>query len=710
MKLNHKKALNFPAAIWVAMGVAMFWGPSSSFAANETVNVWLTNPSSNTYLAQQANIAFSPDSGNSYTPLTISVDESRKYQQIVGFGAALSDSSAYVINRYLSSSAKTALFNNLFSTTQGIGLSFMRLPMGATDLSASGNYSYDDRPAGQTDPNLANFSIAHDTSYIIPELQQMLGINPNIKIVATPWSPPAWMKTSGSMIGGSLIPSYYQAYANYFTKFIQSYRNYGIPIQYLAVQNEALFSPSGYPGMIFPATSSDPTTTASEAYFIGNYLGPTLAANNINTQILGYDHNWDQPNYPQALYADSSASPYISGTAWHCYGGVVSAQTDLHNQYPNKDQFITECSGGTWQANNTEIMHGELDTLIINGLRNWARGVNFWNLALDTNNGPTNGGCTTCRGVVTVNQNTGAVTYNLDYYILGQASKFVKQGAYRIGSNSFGNGSIENVALQNPDGSKVLIAYNSSGASLTFKVMWGAESFSYTLPANAGVTFTWPGTPSSGLVLGAVDLPQAVPGDTVQLAGSGFGASQGTSKVYFGSVAAAVTDWSNGLITVLVPSGITGTVNVTVNVNDQTSNSAPFAVEHTLPRTSWVASASSSSSTDVPANALDGNINTRWSSGAAQKNGQSFIVNMGSAQAVNEISMDSGPSTGDYARSYTIYVSQNGKSWTNVASGSAISSPEIVTFPTQNSQYIKVMQTGNSGDWWSIAEFNAYSY
>ena len=709
MKFNYKRALYFLATTLMTMGTAFFGDPSSSFAANEAVNVWLTNPSSSTYLAQQANATFLPDAGNAYNPLTITVDESRKYQQIVGFGAALTDSSAYVMNRYLTSSAKNTLLNNLFSPTQGIGLNFMKLPMGATDMSASGNYSYDDMPAGQTDPNLTNFSIAHDTSYIIPQLQQMLGINPNIKIVATPWSPPGWMKTSGSMIGGSFIPSYYQAYANYFTKFIQAYQNYGIPIQYLTVQNEPLNSPSGYPGMILPATSSAPATPASEAYFVGNYLGPTLATNNISTQILGYDHNWDQPVYPGSLLADSTASPYIAGTSWHCYDGVVSAQNGVHNQYPSKDQFITECSGGTWQANNTVVMHDELDTSIINGLRNWARGVNFWNLALNANNGPTNGGCTTCRGIVTVNQNTGVVTYNLDYYILGHASKFVKQGAYRIGSNTFGNGSIEDVAVQNPDGSKVLIAYNSGASSSTFKVMWGSESFSYTLAAGAGVTFTWSGTPSAGLVLGAVDLSQAVPGASVQLAGSGFGSSQGTSKVYFGSASAAVTDWSNGLITVTVPSGITGTVNATMNVNGQASNTVPFTVEHALSKTGWVASASSSSSADVPANAVDGNINTRWSSGAAEKNGQWIIVNMGAMQTVNGISLDSGSSTGDYPRSYTVYVSQNGNSWTSVASGYALGSPVIVNFPTQSAQYIKVMQTGSSNHWWSIAEFNAYS-
>jgi glucosylceramidase len=237
---------------------------------------------------------------------------------------------------------------------------------------------------------------------------------------------------------------------------------------------------------------SMPATT--ERDFIKNYLGPAFSSNGITTNILGYDHNWDQPGYPETILSDSTASSYTSGVAWHCYAGTVDAQTTVHNLYPSKDTYETECSGGTWEGSNWPNGFQNTMELLINTTRNWSKTVVRWGLALDTNNGPnlgTGASCTTCRGIVTINQSNGAVTYNSDYYALGQASKFVVPGASRIDSNSFGSKSIEDVAFKNPDGSRVLVVYNSRPTSKTFQVQWNNEAFSYTLPAGAAATFKW---------------------------------------------------------------------------------------------------------------------------------------------------------------------------------------------------------------------------
>src|SRR6266850_2501306 len=457
----------------------------SAVAGNDLVGVWLTDLSTNARLSRQADLVFASDSG--LNPMTITVDEGTQFQQMEGFGASFTDSSAWLVYNKLSTAQRNALMTSLFSPANGIGLGLLRQPLGASDFSTIGNYSYDDMPAGQTDPNLNNFSTAHDDAYIIPVLKQALQLNPALKIIGTPWSPPGWMKTSGSMIGGNLKPEAYSPFANYFLKYIQAYQTQGILVNYVTVQNEPLFIPGGYPGMGMPATV--------QASFIKNYLGPAFAASNIKTKILAYDHNWDVINYPETVLADADSAQFVSGVAWHWYGGDVSAQTIVHDEYPNKDAFITEASGGSWQGGDANAFRAVLDNLIINGSRNWARGVVLWNMALDINNGPTNGGCGTCRGVVTIDQNSGNVTYNVDYYALGHASKFLKPGAYRIGSNTFGS-NIEDVAFRNPDGSKVLIVRNAGNTLRTFKVGWGNESFSYTLNAAAAVTFTWSGSPS----------------------------------------------------------------------------------------------------------------------------------------------------------------------------------------------------------------------
>jgi glucosylceramidase len=372
----------------------------------------------------------------------------------------------------------------LFSPSSGIGISFLRQPMGATDFSSNGNYSYDDMPLGQTDPSLTNFSIAHDSAYIVPLVKQALSINPNIKVVALPWSPPAWMKLSGTMNGGNMNTAYFPSLAQYFVDFVQSYQQQGIPIYAISVQNEPLYSTAGYP--------SEYLAASDESTFIANDLAPALSTAGLGSvKIFSYEHNWDNTAYPESVLG-SSAAQYVSGTSFHCYAGDASAQSTVKTAFPAQDIWFTECSGITSTTFAGDLVWNA-EHLLIGAPRNWARSVALWNLALDQNSGPKNGTCSNCRGVVTIDASVSPanIIFNVEYYILGHLGKFVVPGAHRIDSNTFGAGSIEDVAFQNPDGSIVLLVLNSASSAGRFTVSCKGQSFNYTLPAGAVATFSW---------------------------------------------------------------------------------------------------------------------------------------------------------------------------------------------------------------------------
>jgi glucosylceramidase len=291
------------------------------------------------------------------------------------------------------------------------------------------------------------------------------------------------MKTSGRLIGGTLWPNAYGPFAQYLLRYTQAYDSLGVPIYALTVQNEPHFEPTNYPGMRL-----DPS---DRARFIGQYLGPLFERKQISTLILDWDHNWDDPDSPLRVLADSVARRYIAGVAWHCYGGDVSAQTKVHDAYPTTDTYFTECSGGDWAPDFAASLQWNVRTLIIGATRNWARGVLLWNLALDELHGPYSGGCGNCRGVVTINSLSGAVTRNVEYYALAHASRFVRPGARRIGSTS-GIAGLESVAFRNPDSSTVLIVVNTAVADQRFVVRWAGKTLVYALPAGAVATLRWP--------------------------------------------------------------------------------------------------------------------------------------------------------------------------------------------------------------------------
>jgi len=444
------------------------------------VQAWLTTASGGKLLSQEPDIHFA--SGGAASPTTITVDEGTTYQEIVGFGAAITDASAWLLQNRMTAPQREALLQELFGRNPGIGLSFTRLTMGASDFSLH-QYSYDDMPAGQTDSSLAQFSIDSNRAYVLPVVQRALAINPQLKIMASPWSPPGWMKTTGSLIQGTLRPEAYAPFAEYFRRYIEAYRAERVPIYAITLQNEPHYEPADYPGMRL-----DPP---ARAQLIGQYLGPLFARSGIGTIILDWDHNWDEPQSPLQVLGDSAAARYTAGVAWHCYAGDVSAQTVVHDAHPDKDAYFTECSGGEWAPNFADNLKWFVRTLIIEATRGWAKGVILWNLALDEQHGPHTGGCGDCRGVVTVASGNGTVTRNVEYYALGHASRFVRPGAHRISSTSF-PGDIETVAFRNADdGSKALIVVNTAAQERTFAVRWSGESFRYVLAAGAVVTFSW---------------------------------------------------------------------------------------------------------------------------------------------------------------------------------------------------------------------------
>jgi glucosylceramidase len=444
--------------------------------------VWVTTGDQQKLLSREPDVAFSKADTTGIP--TIAVADSPSYQEIVGFGAAITDASALLING-LPPDRRDSLLRDLFDRDNGIGLSFTRLTIGASDFSPT-HYTFDDMPPGQRDSSLLRFSIEPDRAHRLPVLRRALAINPELRIMASPWSAPAWMKTSDKLIGGTLRPDAYGPFAEYLARYVDAYAAEGVPIFALTVQNEPHYEPGDYPGMRLEPPA--------RARLIGAYLGPRLARAGSRTQIFDWDHNWDQPQSPLQVLADSVARRYVAGVAWHCYGGDVSAQGTVHDAYPAVDAYFTECSGGDWAPKFAENLLWGTQHLIIGATRNWARGVLFWNLALDENHGPHLGGCGNCRGVVTIDSKSGAVTRNDEYYVLAHASRFVRQGARRIESSS-GLAGVESVAFRNPapDGSIVLVVANTTSDERQFGVAWRGKALAYTLPAGAVATLRWLG-------------------------------------------------------------------------------------------------------------------------------------------------------------------------------------------------------------------------
>ena len=443
------------------------------------VELWLSTADRRLQLAQQPQLALDPPDA---APADVTIDTGKTYQTIVGFGAALTDSSAWLIQNALSERQRSAFLREMFGPPPNLNLNMTRLTIGSSDFSLQ-HYTLDDLPVGEVDPQLRYFNVAANLRDVIPTVREALAVNPQLRIIASPWSAPAWMKTSANLIGGELLPQFESTYANYLVKYVDTYRSYGIPIFALTLQNEPNFVPVTYPAMELPA--------ATRARIIAQYLGPALAARSPATRILEWDHNWDTPTQPLSVLGDASAARYIKGVAWHCYAGNPAAQSQVHRAYPDKDAYITECSGGDWASSrNGELMLFARDILLA-GLRHWARGVVYWNLALDEHYGPHDGGCQTCKGLVIIDSRSGEVTRNDEYYAFAHFSRFVLPGAVRVESASTTKG-IAHIAFRNAhDGSVVLVLVNSNTDAQRVTVQQEHTRFHTVLPPQSVATLVW---------------------------------------------------------------------------------------------------------------------------------------------------------------------------------------------------------------------------
>lgn len=652
MRISRHRSLRLGVGLLLAAASAASGtvaGAGSAFADTPSAHVWITTADGTDKLADLGTVPFSTEPTSVQT---VVVDPTRTFQTMTGFGASITDASASVLFT-LPAAQRAQVMASLFSPQGGDGLDYLRQPIGGTDMvTASGPYTYDDLPAGQSDYPMAKFSVAHDEAQILPLLREAERLNPHLRIMASPWSPPAWMKDSGSLLSGRLIasPRIYRAYALYLLKFIEAYRAQGVGIDALTIQNEPQDRhTTTYPGTDMPSWQ--------EAAVIED-LGPMLEVAHLHTKIFAYDHNWaeaagdidgtpadetaDIGDYPQQVL-DTPAARWISGVAFHCYSGAPSAMSAFHAQYPNLEIEETECSGSESSdpANTfSDTLKWHARNLEVGSPRNWSSTVVTWDLALNQDNGPHVGGCGTCTGLVTIGPG-GSVTDNAEYFGLGQLSRFVQPGAVRIGSTSFGttgwNGEVMDVAFRNPDGQTVLVAHNENDNPQAVAIQEGAWRFTYTLPGDSVATFVW-----------NADL-------------------------------------------------------------------APQSLRQADP-TGWTATAVPSAPTDacctgdVAADAVDADASTRYSTGEGQAQGQYLQVDFGKQIRARQVVFDSGGSTGDYPRGYKVQTSTDGTTWaTPVPDGIGTGQLTTANLSGAPVRYVRIVLTADdAANWWSVADVRAY--
>jgi len=441
-----------------------------------SMNFWLTK-SDKTVLFQKQEVEFKWNKTINNDFLTIKIDSSTKYQTMNGFGYTLTGGSAFLLNT-LNAESRTKLLTELFSTSENnIGVNYLRVSIGASDLDFK-PFTYNDLNEGETDYNLEKFSIEKDKEHLIPVLKEILEINPTIKILGSPWSPPIWMKDNNSFIGGSLKTECQEVYANYFVKYLQTMQKEGIVIDAVTVQNEPLH-PGNDPSLLMLANQ--------QADFIKNNLGPAFKKANLNTKIILYDHNCDKPEYPISILNDPEAKQYVDGSGFHLYGGDISAMTTVHDLHPDKNLYFTE----QYTSNSSDFSEDllwHIKQLHIGAPRNWSKNVLEWNLANDaTESIHTDGGCTVCLGALTVQD--GEITRNSPYYSVAHSSKFVRDGSVRIASTNLEK--LPNVAYKTPAGKLVLLVLNESNTTTDFNIEFEGKTIQLSISEKSVGTFIW---------------------------------------------------------------------------------------------------------------------------------------------------------------------------------------------------------------------------
>lgn len=468
------------------------------------IEAWVTLPDRSALFEKQAEtIAFS-DRNNGRGGTAIVIDEGQPMQTIDGFGFALTGGSAGLLMK-MNSADRSKILREVFAADgNNIGVSYLRLTLGASDLN-SFVFSYNDLKEGETDFELKKFTLAQDLKDVIPVMREILAINPDIKIMSSPWSAPAWMKTNNNVRGGQLKKDCYDVYALYFVKYIQAMKEQGITIDAITIQNEPLNS-RNTPSMFWFENE--------QADFIKNHLGPALRKAGLLTKIVLFDHNLDRPDFPLALLADHEVAKYADGSGFHHYAGDFGAMSLVHMARPDKNIYFTEQMVVERPGSPSIDISGQVNRLIIGACRNWSKNVILWNLAADPLNDPhtDNGGCSMCQGAVTLDGNT--VTKNIAWYTIAHASKFVRPGSVRIASTTRGDRTVAlyedeqrpgafraaltentnvlpNVAFKTPDGSIVMIVVNDTFSAGSFTIQYKGQFATISLPPGAAGTYIW---------------------------------------------------------------------------------------------------------------------------------------------------------------------------------------------------------------------------
>jgi glucosylceramidase len=443
----------------------------------QKLQVWLSTPDSVNLVTPQPSSHFHHATSASNA---IRVDDATTYQTIDGFGHAVTGGTAQLMMK-MSPPARHALLQDLFGHGPGQrNMSYIRVSVGASDMNEF-VYTYDDLPEGATDPTLAHFSLAPDDAYVVPVLKEILAIHPGIRILASPWTPPSWMKDNGKPKGGTLLHDDYGVYAEYLVKYLQGMNGRGIPITTLTVQNEPE-NPKNTPSMVL--------TAEQEADFIGKYLGPAMQRANLHTEIVAFDHNCDHPQYPITVLSDPDAGKYTGGSGFHLYLGEVTALSTVHDAFPNKDIFFTEQMVVPRRGATDLGIAEPVARIVIGATTNWARNVLLWNLAADPENGPhtNDGGCPVCSGAITLDGDK--VTRNLAYFVTAHFTQFVPPGSVRVASSS-NPVDLPNVAFRTPHGGHVLVVSNTTAKDQQFSIKYKHNSAEVKLPAGAVATYTW---------------------------------------------------------------------------------------------------------------------------------------------------------------------------------------------------------------------------
>lgn len=453
----------------ITSALLLIFSTQNIAADNKTVSVWLSTQDGSKQLSSEPALKFEPNMSKNLQ--VINIDPSVRYQSIVGLGSSWEHATCENLYR-LTEEARNAVIKKVVHPTEGINMNLMRICIGSSDFIGEEYYTYCDLPEGETDEALEHFSIEKDRVYLIPVLKKSLEYNPDLLFFASPWSPPAWMKTSGKLGGGKLKPEYFSVWAKYLLKYIQAYEAEGIPIYAITVQNEPNMIHMDYPTTLWNGEM--------QRDFIRDHLGPLFRDNNIKTLIWCWDHNWNNLDFPRAVLGDPQAAQYVDGTGFHLYEGKVEAQSELKSEFPDKHIYFTE--GSVFRTTGA--------IRIMDILRNWSRTYNAWVTMLDENRKPNRGPHSASATIIELKDDL-SVEYRSDYFIYGQFMKFIQRNALRIDSSTPEIRNFSNIAFMSPDGSVTLVTANATKKEIAFAVSCMDKSFTYTLPASSIATFLW---------------------------------------------------------------------------------------------------------------------------------------------------------------------------------------------------------------------------